>query len=217
MTPQQFVEEILIKKLNVKNICSGSNFYFGHNASGNTDTLKSLGKKYNFNVEVVPSVLFENNLVSSTLIRNLLQKGDVETANKLLGYQYHLKGTVIRGKGIGKSLLNIPTANLQISPRKLLPRNGVYACSIYLKDKKYLAVMNIGLRPTFNDDNNKTIEIHILDFSQDIYDEVLNVNIEKYIREEQFFDNIHHLKEQIVKDIKYVSDLFKVRTTLING
>ncbi len=214
LTPEAFIKTILVEKLKAKDICIGFNFFFGHKAAGSGVTLNQLSNKYNYESEIVAPVMFENNPVSSSLIRKLLSTGDIEKANQMLGYEYYLKGSVIKGKGIGRSVLGIPTANLLVNERKLLPGNGVYSCEVKLRGKKYLGVLNIGNRPTF-DNGAKSVEVHILDFADDIYDEILELNFKSFLRKEKKFSDIEQLKKQILSDIDNCSALFSAKINII--
>ncbi|MBC7473627.1 MAG: bifunctional riboflavin kinase/FAD synthetase [Candidatus Sericytochromatia bacterium] len=201
LSPEEFIENILVKKLKAKNICVGFNFFFGYKAQGNEQTLKNFSKKYNYDVEVVKPVKYEGQNVSSSVIRELLTDGEISKANQLLNYKYYLRGQVVRGRGLGKTVLGIPTANILVSERKLIPKNGVYCCDVKVKDKNYVGVTNIGNRPTF-DNGLKSIEVHILDFDDDIYGNQIEINFSDYLRPEKKFDGIEKLKEQILIDIE---------------
>lgn len=201
LTPEEFISEILINKLKAKNICIGFNFFFGHKAAGSGHTLIELSEKYNYKAEIVGPVKLGDKTVSSSLIREYLSNGEIGKANEMLNYSYYLKGKVVRGKGIGRSILGIPTANIAVSERKLLPVNGVYSCDVKLDSGNYTGVANLGNRPTF-DNGDKSIEVHILDFDDDIYDQNIEVNFKFFLRSEKKFDGIEQLKQQILNDIE---------------
>lgn len=213
LTPEEFVTQVLVDKLKARNICVGFNFFFGHKAAGNGETLKQLSSKNGYRAEIVAPVLFESQPVNSSLIRKLLTEGKIERANSLLGYSYFLKGVVIRGKGIGRSVLGVPTANVSVSSRKLLPKDGVYACEVIVRENKYFGVVNIGIRPTFNN-GAQSIEVHILNFSDDIYDESLELNFKTYLREEKKFADTGQLKQQILTDIDACIEIFNAKINI---
>jgi riboflavin kinase/FMN adenylyltransferase len=201
LSPEQFIQEILINKLKAKNICIGFNFFFGHKAAGNGQTLISLSEKYNYKANVVEPVKIDDETISSSVIRQLVNNGEIEKANKLLGYKYQISGKVVRGRGVGRSVLGIPTANMDIDPRKLIPENGVYACDVYVKNEIKKGIVNIGNRPTF-DNGLKTVETHIIDFDEDIYDEIIRIELKTFIRREKKFNGIEELKAEILANIE---------------
>lgn len=204
MTPEEFVTEILIKKLNARVIIVGFNFKFGHKANGNVETLNELSKKYRFEVIVIPPIIKYGNLVSSTLIRQLINRGEVTQANKLLGRNYSMRGKVIRGKGRGTNL-GFATANLECDVDYVSPKNGVYETIVNYNGKKYAGITNIGINPTFSD-VSFSIETHILDFKEDIYGEYIEVEFLDFIRAEQKFDTVKHLVSQVKSDIEEIKN-----------
>lgn len=207
LTPEEFVNEILVKKLRAKNICVGFNFFFGYKAEGNNETLLKLSHTYNYHAEIISPFVQDHKTVSSSMIRELLMYGDLEKANQMLTYPYKLRGNIVKGQGIGKSVLGIPTANIAVNGRKLVPANGVYACEVKIRNKNLKGIVNIGNRPTF-DNGNKSIEVHIFDFADDIYDEQMEIGLVKYLRGEKKFNGADALKEQILSDIEEVKTFF---------
>lgn len=201
LSPEEFIKDILIDKLKAKNICVGFNFYFGHKAKGNGQTLIDFSDKYGYKAKVVEQVRFKDETVSSSVIREQIKNGDIERADKLLDYKYHISGKVVKGRGVGKSVLGIPTANMDVNPRKLIPVNGVYSCNVYVQDEIKKGIVNIGNRPTF-DNGLKTVETHIIDFDKDIYDEIITIELKTFIRSEKKFNGIDELKIQILADIE---------------
>lgn len=208
LTPEEFIDEILVKKLKAKNICVGFNFFFGYKAEGNNETLLNLSHKYNYHAEIVPPFVYENETVSSSMIRELIASNNLDKANKMLGYKYKLRGNIVKGKGIGKSVLGIPTANIAVNGRKLVPSNGVYACDVKIRDKNLKGIVNIGNRPTF-DNGTKSIEVHIFDFEDNIYDEQMEICLVMHLRGEKKFNGPDALKAQILSDIEEVKNFFK--------
>lgn len=195
--PREFVEEVLAKHLNVKEVCVGFNFTFGKDRKGTTQLLVELGREYGFEVEVVPPVVVEGSIVSSTLIRELLQAGQVGEAAWFLGRPYLVRGRIERGAGRGKSL-GYPTANLAPFPNLLVP-DGVYAGKASLRGSLYDALINVGGAPTFGEVIRR-VEVHLLDSNQEAYGEELSVFFVERIREERIFPDAAALREQIRQD-----------------
>lgn len=204
MTPEEFVTEILLKKLNARVVIVGFNFKFGHKANGNVETLSELSKKYRFEVIVIPPIIKDDNLVSSTLIRQLINKGDVVQANKLLGRNYSMRGKVIRGKGRGTNL-GFATANLECDVDYVSPKNGVYDTIVKYNNKSYASITNIGINPTFAD-VGFSIETHIIDFKEDIYGEYIEVEFIDFIRPEKKFETVKDLVRKVKADIQEVKN-----------
>lgn len=206
LSPMQFVEQILIP-LNVNTIIVGFDFTFGNRAEGNADTLCNLSKG-RFAVEVVRPYLKDNSKVSSRSIREYLLNGDIKKTTSLLGRPYILRGTVIHGNKLGRTI-GFPTANLKLDEFYLIPKNGVYAVEILYRSQLYKGVLNIGVKPTVNDLNKQiSIEVHIFDFHQEIYDEIVEILFIDFLRNEQKFSNIHELKKQIIEDVEKSKEIF---------
>ena len=204
---EDFVKSTLVDVVGVKNLVIGYDHHFGKNREGSFENLKLLGNKYGFGVEEVEAQYIHNLAVSSTQIRNALKLGKVFLANEMLGYEYSITGKVIPGKKIGRGM-GFPTANIEISDEyKLISAVGVYSCRINIDRKKYFGMGNIGYRPTV-DHGNLTIEVHIFDFDQDIYDKTISISFVERIRDEIKFENLDALKEQLEKDKKEVTDKF---------
>lgn len=199
LTPEEFVRDILVNKINIKAVIIGTDYRFGHKASGDANLLKELGNKYAFQVTILDPVYIDGNKVSSTLIRELLSKGDLEAVKLLLGREYTLTGKVVGGKKIGKTM-GYPTANIELVYNSVIPKNGVYSTKTIVDGKTYLSATSVGFNPTFKEDSLK-IETHILDFNGDLYGKVIRLVFVKYLRDELKFENIEELKKQIDKDI----------------
>ncbi|MBT8286231.1 MAG: bifunctional riboflavin kinase/FAD synthetase [Flavobacteriaceae bacterium] len=199
LSATSFVRDMLVNALHAKKIIIGYDHRFGRNRNANINDLIAFGNALDFEVEEIPAQEIEAVAVSSTKIRNALLEGDVATANAYLGYSYMLSGKIIKGKGLGRQL-GYPTANLRIKETyKLIPKNGAYVIESHLKGRKVYGMMNIGYNPTV-DGENQSIEIHFLDFEEDLYNQYLQVNILEWIREEQKFNTLDELKEQLHKD-----------------
>ncbi len=197
---KEFFEDYIIKKIGISEIILGHDHKFGKGRTGDEEKLKVLGKEYNFEVTPVPAITIDDNIVSSTKIRNALIEGDAKHANLLLGRPYSFSGFVIKGKMRGRTL-GFPTANIQPDDeKKLIPKQGVYAVEVLTSDNKYNGMMNIGLRPTFDKDNTSIIEINIFDFYKDIYGEKVTVNVIERIRDEKKFSSVDELLSQLKND-----------------
>nr|WP_315141492.1 bifunctional riboflavin kinase/FAD synthetase [uncultured Flavobacterium sp.] len=202
LTAEEFVREILVEQFHIQKIIIGHDHRFGRNRTANIDDLIDFGKKYGFEVEQISAQEINEISVSSTKIRNALEEGDIVLANKYLGYEYFLTGTIIKGKQLGRTI-GFPTANLKIEENyKLIPRNGVYIVSSIINNKTVFGMMNIGFNPTINGEN-QTIEIHFFDFEADLYHQKITVSLLHRIRSEQKFDSVVLLKEQLEKDQNY--------------
>ncbi len=200
LTPEAFVEQILVQKLQAKKISVGFNFCFGRNRSGTVADLQAIAALYNIPVQVVPPETIEETQVSSSEIREALSTGDIRRANRFLGRSYSLTGTVVEGRKLGRTL-GFPTANLSVSAQKLIPRRGVYRVEVTgpALAQKQMGVMNIGLRPTV-DGTCQTLEVHLLDWSGDLYGNTVTVSLEQFLRPEQKFESLDALKDQIRRD-----------------
>ena len=200
LSAEQFIEKYLVNKLKISQLVIGYNHRFGKGGI-TIDKLTELSEKYGFSIYQFPVLQTHNGCPSSSKIRNLLLDGEIQEANKLLGYNYIISGKVTDGKKVGRSL-SYPTANILLNePLKLLPPKGVYACFVKIKGKIYRGMTNIGIRPTVNNQNDKpSIEVHILDFNDDIYSENIELQFVVRVRDEIKFSNTDKLKEQIDKD-----------------
>ena len=207
LSPQQFVEQIIVKQLQAKVISVGSDFRFGYRRQGTGEDLKSIACNFGITVHLNSLHKYQNPTrqavrVSSSLIRQALQNGEIATANTMLGRPYRLEGTVVTGQQLGRTI-GFPTANLKLPPEKFLPRYGVYAVDALVNNNLVKGVMNIGCRPTVAGDA-PTIEVHLLNWSGDLYGQTLKVDLHEFLRPEQKFDSVTALKQQITKDCQAV-------------
>ncbi|BAI81404.1 riboflavin biosynthesis regulatory protein RibF [Deferribacter desulfuricans SSM1] len=205
MDPEIFIREFLVKSLKASFIVVGYDYRFGRKRKGDYELLKMLETKYGYTAFKIPPVKIDDIIVSSTNIRSLLSKGDVELANKMLGRPFTLEGVVVKGDGYGR-LLGYPTANLSVK-NELIPANGIYATKTIINNKKYLSVTNIGIRPTLVNKNEVRVETHIFDFDEDIYDNFIEVEFHSYIREEKKFEDVNSLIKQIQKDCEKAKEI----------
>ena len=186
----------------------GEDYRFGKNREGNIELLKSYAPHYNFEVVVAGPIKMATALadrISSTKIRELVADGQMERAEKMLGRNYQIRGSVVSGRDRGGKLLGIPTANINLRD-ELCPKTGIYAVTVECEGFQYRGVANIGYSPTF-DDNQFTVEVHILDFNKNIYGKPIRVNFIKRIRDEKKFSNIAELVDQIKLDIIAARDI----------
>ena len=202
LSPKDFCN-ILNDKLNTKSIVVGKDFKFGKNRQGDVNVLIShFGKQ---NVHVLDYYVVKDSKISSTLIKSTINEGKLDLANQYLGYSFKLKGKVAHGNRIGHKI-GFPTANINVDIDLVTPKFGVYEVVVTKEDQKYKGVMNIGNRPTVTNDLILSYEVHILDFDEDIYDSLLEVEFTSFMRDEIKFDNIKQLKNQIAIDIKSIKN-----------
>lgn len=209
ISARDFVSELLVKRIGMRAVIVGPDYSFGKNREGDIGLLKDLGRQLGFEVVLadwIKSTHRNEGRISSTRIRELVASGDIEKAQKLLGRNYQIRGTVVNGRNRGGKLLGFPTANLALQD-ELCPKAGIYAVTVEWKGLLHQGVANIGYSPTF-DDHLFTVEVHILDFHQDIYGQKIKINFLKRIRDEIKFDNLTSLSDQIRNDIAVARKLF---------
>lgn len=207
---QEFIKQYLVEGLSVKHLVLGYNHQFGKNREGKFDNVLELAKKYSFKAEKTDQLSDGMEIISSSVIRKLLINGNISKANAFLGYNYFIDGQVGSGKRLGRTI-GYPTANIQhVNPKKLIPGDGVYAVQIRIDSKIHHGMVNIGSRPTVNDNHfDKSIEVHIFDFSDDIYSKRIRLFFVDRIRDEQKFSGLEELKSQLVKDEQYARKLIE--------
>ena len=209
MKSVNFIRDLLVNKLKMKHMVVGCNHHFGRNREGSYDDLKELAELYNFELEKIPPQNEDDVAISSTKIRQLLLVGDVEKAAIYLGHSYLINGKVVKGNARGRKI-GFPTANILVENKwKLIPSDGVYAVKVKLGGKQFYGMLNIGERPTLSD-NKHRIEVHIFDFSADIYGADIKVEFVKRIREEKQFDNLELLKRQLQIDENNCKKFFRI-------
>lgn len=201
LTYEDFVENILVGQIHTKLLVVGYDHKFGKNRQGGFEFLKQCADRHEFQIEKLDVLLVNEANVSSTRIREAIQQGDMETANLFLGYPFSLHGTVVEGQKLGRQI-QFPTANIEASdPDKIIPGYGVYGVKARVRNKTYNGMLNIGSRPTINNNaDHRSIEVHLFDFDIDIYGESIEVNFYKKLREEQKFSSLDALKDQLSKD-----------------
>ncbi len=210
MSAEAFVTDVLVDELHMGEIVIGYDHGFGRGREGDADLMRRLGAECGFTVDVIPPHLVEKYAVSSSLVREvLLEKGDVAQARALLGTPYTLSGEVVRGDERGR-LLGYPTANLKPRASKLVPKRGVYAVEVVRARDRFFGMLNIGHRPTFGGVETR-LEVHLFDFDGDLYGETLTVEFIDRLRDEQRFDGIEALKEQLDRDARRCITLFGLK------
>ena len=209
LTGEEFVRQILIEKLNVKYLIVGYDHVFGKNKSGNFELLKKLSKELDFEVEQMEAINIHENNISSTKVRNALLEGHIIEANEMLGYSYSVSGTVAHGKKIGRTI-GYPTANIETESIKLLPKKGAYIVEVFVKNKQYKGMLSVGTNPTVNGEK-LTVEVYILDFSEDIYDENITVKFRNFLHEEIKFEGLEKLVERLDEDKRLTEKFYKIK------
>jgi riboflavin kinase/FMN adenylyltransferase len=210
MSPVDFIKNILVDKINAKHIIVGYDQRFGQGGEGNIETLQQYSSAFGYTVEQAPEFRPEGNKVSSSTIREALLAGGVDNANSLLGYNYTIAGTVIEGKKIGKGI-GFPTANILPDITKLIPAGGVYAVGVNTKFGFFPGMLSIGVNPTIDPANRKiSIEVNIINFDRDIYNENISVIFRKRLRDEKRFENIEQLVSQMKLDREETLRLFEM-------
>ena len=201
LTALEYVRDILVNGLKAKKIIIGYDHRFGRNRTANIENLKEFGLTYGFEVEEISAKELDDVTISSTKIRNALNAGDIETANSYLGYNYMLTGEIEKGKALGRTI-NYPTANLKLKEKyKLIPKNGVYVVASIIESKKIFGITSIGTNPTVGG-KKRTIETHFLNFNKDLYGKEITIEFLKHIRDEETFDSIEELRQEIEIDEK---------------
>ncbi len=204
LSPEEFVKQILLQKLNASIVVVGFNYNFGYKGIGTVKKLKLLGRKYNFKVIIVPPVKINEKIVSSTYIRKLISLGNIKKANLLLSRPYRISGKVIKGSSRGK-ILGYPTANIAYDNNYIIPKFGVYETKTIIDHNSFKSITNVGNNPTFNG-NNISIETHIINFNKDVYGHNIKIDFLNFIRKEKKFDNKQNLIEQIKKDVSIITN-----------
>lgn len=208
LSGRDFVQQVLVEKLNAKKVIIGYDHRFGKNRQCGIGDLKLFGEEFGFDVEQIAAKEIDEIKISSTQIRNAILNGKISVANDYLGYKYFFLGTVIKGKQLGRTI-GFPTANIQIdSVQKIVPKYGVYVVTGECEGEVYKGMMNIGVRPTV-DGQNLSVEVHFFDFDQDVYGKEFKISILEFVREEKKFDSLEELKNQIAKDKEFSLKYFE--------
>ena len=204
---EDFVREMLVGRMNVKDAFCGYNYQFGARAFGTAEILEMFGNKYGFNVFEMPPFEIEGHVVSSSLIRLLIEKGYVSRIKTYMGRHYEIEGEVVVGNRLGKKL-GFPTSNLNLNETMAAPPNGVYTTYCVYGGVRYPSITNVGIKPTVGD-FDKNVETHIFDFDKELYGKHITVEFLKKMRDEQKFDSLDELSAQIVRDCESAREWFK--------
>lgn len=210
LNPQKFIDDFIIG-LNIQHLVAGFDFSYGHKGEGNMKCMHTHTRDA-FDFTTIDKVELENEKISSTKIRSLMANGNIETANELLGRKLTVYGKVVEGHRRGRTI-GFPTANLQINDDALLPKIGVYAVKVLYRGEVYEAMANLGVKPTFKDNETKpTLEVNIFDYSNDLYGEELQIEWYTFIRDEKKFNGVDELVKQINKDEKLIRHYFEIKS-----
>ncbi len=208
LTPEAFVQELNRWLPSLHTVVVGTNWRFGHRASGDPETLANLGQRYGFTVHVPPPLPWRDQLVSSTRIRHAIEQGDLAAAAHMLGRPFSLLGTVTAGRQVGRSL-GFPTANIRLQD-EVRPLTGVYAVEAKVADQSYAGAAYLGIRPTASGEHSDhLLEVHFLDVALDLYGEEVEVALLERIRPDQFFDDLEALRAQIARDVESCRTYFR--------
>ena len=209
MDCREFFEKIIIGKLNAGAVCCGWNYRFGKGGEGDCETLRALCEEYGVMLKIVPHVDYDGEPISSTRIRKAVENGDIPLANAMLGREFRYKSTVVSGHQRGR-LIGAPTINQHFDKNFVLPKKGVYASVTVVDNTEYPSVTNIGLRPSFENEDFRS-ETCILGFSGDLYGQDIEVRLAEYLRDEIKFDSMEKLSAQIEKDAAKSREIFRKR------
>ena len=199
VTSVEFVKNLLVDKIKIDTLVIGYDHHFGKNREGNFEQLQVLSKEFGFNLIQLEAIEENDVAVSSTKIRNALNEGNIEYANKALNYNYPLSGKVVHGDKIGRTL-GFPTANLEVDPNKLIPKDGVYAVDVFVDDTKHLGLLSIGFRETVTNSREHRVEVNILNFDQDIYGKTIKLEFLGRLRDEEKFNSLDELISAMNQD-----------------
>lgn len=207
MEPEEFVKEILIKRLDAKIVVVGSDFHFGHNRRGDINLLKIFASQYGFQVEIFEKVKIDDSCVSSSRIRKEIRNGSMELVNQMLGQPYFVSGIVTHGRKLGRTL-GMPTANVVPADEKLLPPFGVYVSKTEVDGVFYDGITNIGVKPTVGEEQKRLVETFLFDYHGDLYGKWLKTSLYYYERPERKFASIEQLKKQMEQDTLFGKEYF---------
>ncbi|MDD4264069.1 MAG: riboflavin biosynthesis protein RibF [Firmicutes bacterium] len=201
LSATRFFNEILIEKFGAVGLVAGPNFHFGKKARGNSSYLKFLGTKNNIPVFIGEAIRYKDRIISSTMIRRLIKKGQIELVNSLLGRRFTLTGEVIKGEGRGRKL-KMPTANINIPKEKLLPPCGVYLTEAFCENKSYFGLLSISDKPTFHEKGDIVVEVYLFNTEDDLYGKSLSIELIRLQREIFKYNSAKELMDQVALDIK---------------
>jgi len=212
--PEDFIRQVIYEKLGAKMIVVGEDFCFGKNRRGNVAMLKQYEKEYGYTVIACSKLKLNDEIISSSVIRSLLNEGNIEAANRMLGQAYSIQGEVVHGRKLGRTI-GIPTVNIVPADNKLLPPCGVYASKIKACGKEYMGVTNIGYKPTIGDDEPIGIETNIFDIDMELYGKTIEVELISYIRPELKFDSLEDLIARMNEDILVAKSILNYHPNIL--
>ena len=201
MQPEDFISEILLKRMKAAYVAAGKDVTFGDKGRGDAAMLSAYGRQYGFTVKLIDKICLQGKEVSSSLIREQVELGEMEKVTELIGFPYSVTGTVVHGKQLGRTI-GMPTVNLLPPVDKLLPPNGVYFSNVSYQGKHYRSISNIGCKPTVSEERIMGVETYLYDFKETIYGKEITVNLLRFKRPEMKFDSLEQLKAQMQKDIE---------------
>lgn len=211
MAPEEFVERVLVGQMQARAVVAGTDCSFGYKGAGNAGLLKSLAERLGFEAVIIEKAQDHHRDISSTYVKEMLDRGDVKKAWELLGEPYAIHGKVVHGNHIGGSILGFPTANLLPPPEKHLPAFGVYVSRIRVREQEYKGVTNIGRKPTVEGESPVGAETFIMGLNEDLYGQELEVELLEFIRPEKQFGSLEELKEQIGLDKETAKQYFDAK------
>lgn len=207
MEAEEFIQKVLIHTFHAANIVVGTDFQFGHEKRGDVQMLEKYAKVYGYHLDVIEKERYEGQVISSTSVREALSTGNVEMANTLLGYPYHISGRVEHGKQLGRTL-GFPTMNVAPAAGKILPRFGVYACRLQVGNRWLSGIGNIGVKPTVAKESRVLVEVFAFDFDGDAYGNEITIDFKAFVRPEKKFQSVEELKLQVDADICFGREYF---------
>ncbi|MBO5460760.1 MAG: bifunctional riboflavin kinase/FAD synthetase [Ruminococcus sp.] len=213
MEAEEFIKKILVDCLHASYIVVGTDFSFGYKKRGTPDMLKEYAEVYGYQVDVIEKEKFEDKIISSTYIKELMQEGNICLTNKLLGYSYQVRGCVEHGNALGRTL-GFPTMNVAPQEKKIVPRFGVYVCDVEIDHVLYHGIGNIGVKPTVEKDSKVLVEVFVFDFQGDTYGKTVTVSFREFVRPEMKFQSIEELKKRVDADILYGKRYFSLSDSI---
>lgn len=202
MEPEEFIKEVLVKKIGAKVIVVGKDFQFGYQRKGNVTLLQKYAEEYSYKVVSLEKIQEDNHVISSTRIRHEIKAGNMEKVTRLLGAPYTIVGEVIHGKQLGRTI-GMPTINQEVAEEKIIPPKGVYVSQVYLPEGEYRGVTNIGNKPTVSGEHQLGVETHIIGYDGDLYGKTVKISLYEFVRSEQKFSSVEELKAQMHHDMDY--------------
>lgn len=205
MEPEDFIKEVLVKKLDAKVVVVGKDFHFGYQRKGNVTLLRKYAAEYGYKVVSLEKIQEDKHVISSTRVRHEIKSGNMKKVTRLLGEPYSILGEVIHGKQLGRTI-GMPTINQEIEDAKIIPPKGVYVSKVVLPEGDYRGVTNIGNKPTVSGEHKLGVETHIIDYEGDLYGKTVKVSLYEFVRSEQKFSSLEELKLQMHQDMEYAKN-----------